>query len=267
MRKIEFAEGEYYHVYNRGVEKRDVFMSEADRWRFQVLLYLLNGTKPIVFRDVKSAPLYKVEKGDPRVAIGAYCLMSNHFHLLLREVKEGGISEFMQKLTTAYTMHFNKKNSRVGSLFQGTFKAEHVDKDEYLKYLYAYIHLNPVKLIDPGWKENGIRDREAAKAYLEKYRWSSYPDYLGRSREESAILNPSAFPEYFTEPGDFEAYVDDWLTYKQENEEAWGNPPPESPKRGLAIKDGDLDVPDREPVDAFGKQFKEVLRPDAVSRQ
>lgn len=269
QRKIEFSVGEYYHVYNRGVDKRSIFLSDADRLRFMTLLYLSNGTRPYVYRILKEQgrPLYKFARGDQRVSIGAYALMPNHFHILVRVQEEGGLSAFMEKLTTGYSMYFNKRNKRTGALFSGRFKAEHVDKDEYLKYLYAYIHLNPVKLIDPDWKENGIRDRDAAKTYLEKYRWSSYPDYLGCSREESAILDPSAFPEYFTEPGDFEAYVDDWLTFKQENEEAWGNPPPESPKRGFAIEDGDLDDPDREPADAFGKEFKEVLRPDGASRQ
>lgn len=256
QRRITFAPGEYYHVYNRGVEKRNIFLIDSDRVRFQRMLYLTNGTKPVVYKLIQGRTLDSIDRGEQILSIGAYCLMSNHFHLLVRENDEGGVSQFLRKLTTGYSMYFNKVNDRVGPLFQSRFKAEHVDRDEYLKYLYTYIHLNPVKLIDAEWKEHGISDPAAAKAFLEKYRWSSYPDYLGHTREESAILDTAAFPEYFTEPGDFEAEINEWLAFKQENEDAWGNPPPESQKEGFAI-----DGPGIETDGAFDGEFKEILRP------
>ena len=212
-RKFTFAEGEYYHIYNRGVEKRDIFMSGDDYRRFQRLLYLANGSKPFVYKLVQRMPLDKIDVGDKLVAIGAYCMMPNHFHILAKEVTEGGISAFMEKLTTGYSKYFNKKHERVGTLFQDRFKAEHVDNDEYLKYLYSYIHLNPVKLIDPTWKEVGIRDAEKTRQYLEGYHSSSYPDYLGREREERLILSKAEFPEYFDEPKDFAEYIKDWLEF------------------------------------------------------
>jgi len=100
--------------------------------------------------------LKKINRGEQLVNIVTYCLMSNHFHLLIYEKTEGGISKFMQKVTTAYTMYFNKSKQRTGALFQGKFKAKHASiNDNYLKYLVAYIHLNPIKLIDAQWKENG----------------------------------------------------------------------------------------------------------------
>ena len=102
---------------------------------------------------------------------------------------------FMEKLTTGYSMYFNKAQKRVGALFQGRFKAEHVDRDEYLKYLYAYIHLNPVKLIDPDWKKNGVKDASLVEKYLNEYTYSSYKDHLGISRDTSLILNNKEFPE------------------------------------------------------------------------
>ena len=215
-RKFTFAEGEFYHVYNRGVEKRDIFMSTDDRQRFQKLLYLANGTKPFVYKTIQRMPLDKIDTGEKLVAIGAYCLMPNHFHILIKEINKGGISTFMEKLATGYSKYFNKKHQRVGVLFQDRFKAEHVDTDEYLKYLYAYIHLNPVKLIDPLWKEFGIRDAVGAKKYLDGYRDSSYLDYLGKDREEKLILTKSEFPEYFDKPKDFSAYVNDWLEFVKE---------------------------------------------------
>jgi hypothetical protein len=148
------------------------------------------------------------------VDIGAYVLMDNHFHLLVHEKTEGGTSLFIGKLLTAYSMYFNKKYDRTGTLFEGPFKATHVDNDVYLKYLFAYVHLNPVKIIDPEWKENGIKDRVAAKEYLEKYPYSSYHEYMGMTRQESGIVRMNAFPEYFIKPQDFIGFLDDWLFFK-----------------------------------------------------
>jgi len=211
-RKISFSEGEYYHVYNRGVEKRVIFVDDRDRKRFQSLLYLCNGTKPVVHRLIQGKTLYEEDMGEKITALGAYKLMPNHFHLLIREISEGGITEFMRKITTAYTMYFNKKYERVGPLFQGAFKAEHVTRDEHLKYLFAYIHLNIIKLIEPKWREKGIRNAKKARKYLESYQFSSYLDYCDRRRSEAVILSKHEFPVYFLEKQSFKRFVDEWLT-------------------------------------------------------
>ena len=215
-RKIEFSIGEFYHLYNRGVEKREVFLEARDYERFMKLLYLSNGTKPFVFRDIQNKIIDSIERGDPLVAIGAYCLMPNHFHILVREITEGGISMFMEKLTTGYSKYFNTKHRRVGALFQGRFKAEHADNDEYLKYLFAYIHLNPIKLIDPLWKESGIRNTKKAKSYLENYHYSSYRDYIEKDHPEARILSKEEFPKYFKTMDEFKDFTNDWLEYQTE---------------------------------------------------
>jgi putative transposase len=218
-RRFTFAEGEYYHVYNRGVEKRNIFNEDRDRERFLRLLFAANGDLPYKYEDIKNLPFLKIKRGEPLVAIGAFCLMPNHFHFLVKEIREKGLSKFMEKLTTGYSSYFNKKHDRVGPLFQGRFKAEHVDEDEYLKYLYSYIHLNPVKMFDAHWKEKGITDRVAAKKYLDNYRYSSYLEYTGVLREEGAILTSTEFPEYFLGSHEFEGFVDDWLAFKTEDGE------------------------------------------------
>jgi len=215
-RKIEFSVGEYYHIYNRGVEKRNIFLDNGDRDRFQKLLFFSNGTRPVVFRELKGKKFGEVNRGQSMVAIGAYCLMNNHFHILAREIENDGISSFMEKFTTSYSKYFNKKRGRVGPLFQSRFKAEHVDRDEYLKYLFAYIHLNPVKLIEPHWKEEGIQDSAKAKNYLEQYAYSSHKDYAGSLREEGKILSKDEFPAYFLKPQDFKGYVKEWLEFSHE---------------------------------------------------
>ncbi len=155
------------------------------------------------------------ERGDELlVDICAYCLMPNHFHLLLRERVEGGISRFMQKLTTAYTMYFNKRYERSGTLLQGRFKATHASRDEYLSYLVAYIHLNPVKLIEPLWKESGIADRDYAEDYLASYTFSSYPDYLGQDRAQNRLLDMKALPINCDSPKSFSENMRSWLDFK-----------------------------------------------------
>lgn len=214
-RRIPFVEGEFYHVYNRGVEKRTIFLDKEDRLRFVHLLHLANGMKPYFFRDGIGMPFGTMDTGPRRTAIGAYVLMPNHFHLLLRETSQNGISEFMRKLGTGYVRYFNEKHKRVGPLFQSRFKAEHVNNDEYLKYLFSYIHLNPIKLIEPKWKEEGIEDRNKASDFLNKFSFSSYLDYTSVKRPQGSLLNPEEFPEYFEGVTDFSHSVNDWLNYNK----------------------------------------------------
>jgi len=216
-RNITIAPGEFYHLYNRGTEKRNIFSTQRDYDRFVSMLYISNGSTPVhlQIQGLTLNELFSVERGEPLVDIGAYCLMPNHFHLLVRENKEGGVGKFMQKLTTGYTMYFNKRHERTGSLFQGTYKSTHADEDRYLSYLISYIHLNPVKLIEPKWKETGIADRKRSKMHLEQYDYSSYLDYLGRERAENAIINKEAFPEYFETPSDFKKCIEEWLSYEE----------------------------------------------------
>ena len=113
--------------------------------------------------------------------------MPNHFHLLIKQIKQDGISLFMQKMGTGYVNYFNEKYERSGALFQGRFKAKHIDNDAYLAHLTKYIHLNPVDLLEPEWKENGLKNPGAAKDFLKNYRWSSFKDYIGIKNYPSLI--------------------------------------------------------------------------------
>lgn len=219
-RKHIFSIGEFYHGYNRGVEKRVIFNDYKDYSRFIQLLYICNSREPVNMREVfrkgeTLVNIFEIKDRNPLVAIGAWCLMPNHFHLLLKEVSENGISKFMQKLTTAYTMYFNKKYNRTGSLFQGVFKTEHITEDRYLKYLFSYIHLNPVKLI-PGeskWKEIGIKDIKKVEELLKNYEYSSFLDFLDKSRIYKKIINHNKFPNYFLNTKEAVAEINEWLTF------------------------------------------------------
>ena len=217
-RPITFSAGEFYHIYNRGTDKRKIFSNSRDYERFLALMYLSNSTYPIHIRKEKSSlhELLKSDRGKVLVDIGAYCLMPNRFHILIHERADNGISRFMQKLTTAYTMYFNKKNDRSGNLFQGVFKAKHADQDKYLQYLFSYIHLNPVVMIQSDWEETGIKNIKEAKKFLDSFHYSSYKDYTNFSREEGIILNKGALPDYFEKTEDFKSMLDFWLNYKKE---------------------------------------------------
>ncbi|MBP9748075.1 MAG: transposase [Candidatus Pacebacteria bacterium] len=216
QRKVSFVSGEYYHVYNRGNSKQKIFLDENDYLRFIGLLFVCNSSQNFKIDNFsKKENLLNFPRDKEIVNIGSYCLMPNHFHILIADIDEGNISRFMQKLSTAYAMYFNKKYQRSGSLFEGKFKAEHASSDKYLKYLFSYINLNPVKLIEPKWKEQGIKSRAKVLDYLNEYSYSSYQDYMGKIRLENKILNKFMFPEYFRNKKDFEREIFDWINFNR----------------------------------------------------
>jgi putative transposase len=226
QRKHNFAFGEFYHVYNRGNNKQAIFLDDYDRERFLKILYIYNTTKNVNFRDdivERKIDAWDFDRGDKIVSIGAWVLMPNHFHLYITPKFNLGVntepgellSKFMQKVLTSYSKYFNKKYSRTGGLFEGTFGSVHVETDEQAKYLFSYIHLNPIKLIDKSWKENGIKDKEYSLDFLSKYKWSSYIDYKGVNRSESKIISIKNFPEYFSNISDFDQEIIDWLEFNE----------------------------------------------------
>lgn len=219
MRKTPFAKDEYYHVYNRGTNKMNIFNTDFDYRRLQKLLYHSNSKKTPQYSDISNnlCSTWEIERGETLVDISAYCLMPNHFHLLIKVKKEKDASLFLQRILTSHSKYTNKKYNRSGSLFQGKSKTEHVSNDEYLKYLFSYIHLNPIKLIQGDWKEVGIADTNRALEYLSKYEYSSYLDFAGEKRNESKILNISAFPDYFPTTELFEKEIFEWLNYKNDD--------------------------------------------------
>ena len=212
IRKLSFSINEYYHLYSRGVDKRLIFLDNNDRQRFVRLMFLCNGSKPVIYRDSEHLSMNEIDTGEKLVAIGAYCLMPNHFHILIREMTDGGITKFMSKLLTAYSAYFNKRHSRTGALFSSEFKAQHLDSDKYLKYIFSYIHLNPLKLIEPNWRKRKISKRVLI-SHLSNYYFSSYLDYVNTAREISIILSKETFPQYFIKKGNFEASINDWFNF------------------------------------------------------
>lgn len=193
--RTSFAFGEWYHCYNRGVDKRAIFENEHDANRFLMLLYLSNGTKPVGlynFRRPEISKAFTQERGKPLAAIGAFCLMPNHYHLLVKETHEGGITALMRKIGTAYTMYFNAKYKRVGHLFSGQFRSRHVTDDRYFQKAIEYIHCNPAELYEPGWKSGKVRNMRLLERKLLDYPYSSLRHHTNR-QEQNPILSGEVF--------------------------------------------------------------------------
>ncbi|KKW06363.1 MAG: hypothetical protein UY42_C0037G0002 [Parcubacteria group bacterium GW2011_GWA2_49_16] len=237
MIKPVFTSDQVYHIYNRGVEKRNIFLDAQDYFRFIHNLFEFNDEAPAenIYYKLPQLQAYEskaqsyevqlrkigvgVEKKTRKllVEIMIFTLMPNHFHLLLRQKKEGGIVRFMQKLGTGYTNYFNKKYERVGSLFQGRFKAVLTGKESHLFYLPFYIHTNPLDLLFHDWQEKGIKNYQSAMKFLETYRWSSFPDYIDKKNFPS--ITQRGFLSDFL--GDAKQYREDTLKWlKDSNSEA-----------------------------------------------
>jgi len=195
-RRIPFVEGEWYHCYNRGIDKRIVFDSPKDFERFMQLLYLANDTKLIdraFMRDRSFEDILALPREGPLVAIGAWCLMNNHFHLLLQEKTKNGISKFMHKVGTGYTKYFNLKHERTGNLFVKPFRSKHIADDRYFKHAVNYVHLNPAEIFEKGWKQGIVKDIRTLEEKLVVYPYSSLHDYsVATPRIERTLLDIGA---------------------------------------------------------------------------
>jgi putative transposase len=164
-------------------------------------------------KNIRTSTTKKGFEKDTIIDIGAYVLMPNHFHILAREKIENGISLYLLKLLTAYSMYFNKKYNRTGRLYEGTFKSSYVSNDQYLKYLYAYIHLNPAKLIDKNWKERRTKLTSELLKFISEYKYSSLQEYLKVKTPtiKRNILEPNSFPLYFKNFSEHKNELFDWL--------------------------------------------------------
>jgi putative transposase len=205
-RKVILAEGEYYHIFNRGVEKRDIFRDKRDYSRFsETASYYQFSNLPTRFSFrgrpgiVKLSQLRSQENNKKLVDVIAYCLMPNHFHFLLKQNLKDGITIFIGKTGNSYARYFNIKHERVGPLFQGKFKAVRIMNNEELIHVSRYIHLNP--LVDYLVKD------------LKEYSFSSYLEYLGLGK---GISSPKEVMEQFETASDYEKFVQNQEDYARQ---------------------------------------------------
>lgn len=198
-RKVSLATDEFYHLYNRGVEKRDIFVQPRDYQRFRqtFFYYQFVGPKPKFSYTTKgNLRIFKPLSINKLVEIICYCLMPNHFHFLVRQLLDNGISNFISQISNSYTKYFNTKYERNGGLFQGTFKATRIETDEQLIHTSRYIHLNPLV--------SGVTK------YLENYHWSSYPEYFSNNE---ITCNPKEVLSFFRNPKKYKEFVNDQIDY------------------------------------------------------
>src|SRR3989344_6017769 len=162
----EYQEKSYYHLYNRGVAKTNIFLDKADYKTFLGYLKFYLSVPSLQGLSLKVSPSRQLKNYEQRIKLLAYCLMPNHFHLLVYQENLDDINYFMRSLCTKYSMYFNKKYHRVGHVFQGSYKAVLVSSEPQLVYLSKYIHRNPLEFLPSG-------------IILEGYKYSSYGNYLG----------------------------------------------------------------------------------------
>ena len=224
MRKISFTNGELYHIYNRGVEKRRIFLDNQD---YQVFLsYLKIYLSPIEesinnlqnnnelinrYKNIQISRLYTLNNFFKKINLVCYVLMPNHFHLELRQTNKKEIEIFMRSLITKYTMYFNRKYKRVGPLFQGRYKAVLILGEEYQLHLSRYIHLNPMELL--------IKNQQ-----LQSYPWSSYPSYVGNLKTK--WLNKEFILSSFIKNqnnlfNSYKEFVEDYTKKMEENNKTY----------------------------------------------
>ncbi|MEA3305790.1 MAG: transposase [Candidatus Omnitrophota bacterium] len=161
-------------------------------------------------RSMSEVSPHSKEPKEKLVEVVCYSLMPNHFHFILRQLIDKGISKFMQKLGTGYTGYFNTKYERSGALFQGVFKDAHIDNDAYLLHLSRYIHLNCLGIIYSNWKKEGIKNKKEALEFLKTYKWSSFPFYLDREKPCLIKLAPEIVINQFDSIEDYEKFVISW---------------------------------------------------------
>ncbi len=232
MRREVFGVDNYVHVYNRGNRKIEIVRATADKWRFlQTLrffndshscLNILRGLSRLISDINQPRPVFEsvFEMGwppnwpekDPLVKILSYCLMPNHFHLLLKEIRKGGISKFMQKLGIGFTNYFNLKYQEVGKVFQGGYKAKLVNEEMYLKYLCVYIQVINVLELFPGGLKMALKNLKDAMKFVDDYPFSSHPDYAGL--RNPLIIDKDVLGEFFPRSEDYRKFVYDSIAAK-----------------------------------------------------
>lgn len=198
-RQTPFVTNGYYHIYNRGIDKRNIFFTDQDKKRFlrTISYYQIRDPKP-KFSTYQVMKTFPVDKSKRIVEIICYCLMPNHFHLLVKQTEDGGISEFVRKFIHSYTKYFNAKHKHEGPIFMGLFKAVPIESDEQLQHVSRYIHLNPrVSRI--------VQD-------LEKYPWSSYQAYVA-NKTQYIPLKKDAILSFFKSPVEYKKFMKDQIAY------------------------------------------------------
>ena len=233
-RKEEFANGEIYHIILRGLDDNLIFKDTNDYYRGIFSIYEFNNSKPITIRERRIARnrikkteninkdsrervsvVFNIDEREKLVEVLCFCFMPNHVHLLAKQLKDSGITKFMRKVGAGYAGYFNRKYERKGYVFQNRFRSIYIEDDNQLRTIFNYIHVNPISLVKPGWKEKGIDNSNEVIKFLEEYKWSSYQDYIGRANFAS-VTDRDFMSEFIGGVNGCKLAIEDWVKYKEE---------------------------------------------------
>ncbi|MBU2578989.1 transposase [Patescibacteria group bacterium] len=249
QRKQKFLNGEIYHIAARRIGDELLFKDINDYYRGIFSIFEFNTIEPILIRNRRKLrrKIYLVNKEEvgrgltsanfsvsisdnltviqstpqnPRdllVEILGFCFMPNHIHLLVRQLKDGGISKFMQKFGSGYAVYFKGKHNlqKKGYFFQNKFNSVHIETEDQLRNVFVYIHTNPAALIESNWKEKGITNPKKVIKFLEEYKWSSYQDYIGKKNFPS-VTKREWLLEIMGSAQGCKKSIDEWVKYKGE---------------------------------------------------
>jgi len=220
IKRPPLINGEIYHIVIRAIEGSKLFIDDRDYFRMICNLFEFNDDNPVSWQyrqhyENSSRSVQERKKRIMLVEILAFCLMPNHFHLVLRQLQEKGISSFMRKIGAGFGIYYNKKYQRSGHIFQGRYRAVHIKNDKQLITLFVYVHTNPAAIVVPNWKEKGINNPEKVIDFLEKYRWSSYLDYL-QNKNFPSLTNREFLTEIMGGIEGCRKFVEDWIRFKKE---------------------------------------------------
>ncbi len=218
-RREHFSVGSIVHVLNRGAKKMPIFRQKSDLQRLMFSLFYLNSTNlpenwTRELENKGSIENLKWPHGwgerKPLVSVLAFTIMPNHFHFILKEIKNGGISQFMHKLTMAHSKFINAKYNESGSLFQGKFKSTLVESDEYLRYLATYVMVkNTLELYPNGGITKAVKEFDKGYQWAIEYPFTSLADYAGTGH--SLIIDKDILGEIFKHPNDFKKFAKDCI--------------------------------------------------------
>lgn len=222
MRTTPFANDQYYHVFNRGVDHRNIFNDRVDFWRFYLSLYFFNdqsfvnlGGKSTFasLRDENSIKDFlKFQKPKkPFVEIISFILLPNHFHMLVRQIADNGVSDFLHRVSMGFSHYFNKRYERTGCLFESKFKAILLTREAHLFHLPRYIHLNALDVCGMSWRDGSVANWDKAVEYLDTYPWSSHHVYMGRS-QILPIVQIRSTEQLFPSPARYIYFLKQWGT-------------------------------------------------------
>ncbi len=223
MRKEPFSVGSFVHIVKRGARGGPIVRDDNDRWRFLKLMHYLNDanvprnwerdiSREHILQGFARPPEWP--KANPYVSILAFCLLDNHFHILVQEMQDEGISRYMQRLCTSMSLHSNSKYGERGTLFQSAYLARTVENDVYLQYLSAYIQVKNTFELAPNMHEKNF---DALFSWAQNYPFASLIDYAGKRTAQ--IIRHSVAQEIFPSFSEFESFARDMVAGRYERSE------------------------------------------------